>query len=301
MLAESELRILEACASPFLNAHIFRSSVRSEFDNDCRNLVEANGVRLWRPDIILKHGTNNYDHSRNELFRLNPETEEISQYRRYNTGIAFGQETLSLAFGDFDYQLGVCSKGIPDEVDWRNFFSSVNSACIVLASQPELSQWVQFSTWAIAPTYSPGSSSFSGSSSMLPGIYHCEFGAPSVVIAETMVHESSHQWYFIGEQNWAFINDGDKKLYYSPFKGMDRPLRTILQTYHAFVNVEAFYSSRAWLQPDFDVEDGSFMAHLCENLNTIETHIKNSSGLTDEGRTFFNLIASVRKSGATLT
>ena len=63
---------------------------------------------------------------------------------------------------------------------------------------------------------------------------------PAVAIAEILVHEASHQYYFLSARYGSLLNGPDRP-YFSPIKETKRPLSMILLAYHAFANVMLFY------------------------------------------------------------
>jgi HEXXH motif-containing protein len=62
-------------------------------------------------------------------------------------------------------------------------------------------------------------------------------------IAEILVHESSHQYFYLLERLGPVDDGADARRYWSPATGSERPLRRILIAYHAFSNVWLFYQA----------------------------------------------------------
>ncbi|MBL3670872.1 hypothetical protein JL475_33975 [Streptomyces sp. M2CJ-2] len=76
----------------------------------------------------------------------------------------------------------------------------------------------------------------SGSSRELPGFVHVSHGDP-LALAEMLVHECSHQYYYLATRAGSVDDGTDTTLYWSPVKQTGRPIANILLAYHAFGNV----------------------------------------------------------------
>jgi hypothetical protein len=116
-------------------------------------------------------------------------------------------------------------------------------------------------------------------------------------IAEMFVHETSHQYYHILQKFEPVQNPAIEENFFSPVKGVNRPLCMILLAYHAFANVVLFY--RKCL--DAGIEETAqcrhnIARHLPE-LRDMEKSLSSSRSLTDAGRLLYeplaNLIADI--------
>jgi len=107
---------------------------------------------------------------------------------------------------------------------------------------------------------------------------------PNVLeLAETLVHEASHQYFHIllrlGE-----VEDGtDSTLYYSPVKKCKRPIKAILIAYHAFANVLLFYR----LCRESNIAEASNCLQreeiLLPQLSQLESALQTTNALTPLG------------------
>jgi hypothetical protein len=81
----------------------------------------------------------------------------------------------------------------------------------------------------------------SGSSAEESGLIHMSFAPNWAFLAESLVHEASHQ--YMHALRWlGGLDDGsDATLYYSPIKRTGRSLSRIVLSYHAFANILLFY------------------------------------------------------------
>ena len=68
-----------------------------------------------------------------------------------------------------------------------------------------------------------------------------------------LVHESSHQYFYVLQHFGSIADGSDTELYYSPVKRTGRPVTAILLAYHAFANVLLYY--RECLERNLD-DDG---------------------------------------------
>ena len=125
------------------------------------------------------------------------------------------------------------------------------------------------------------------------GIVYISSPCWGIRMAESLIHEASHQYYYAGLQELNWTNLEDEKLYYSPYKRMDRPIERILLTFHAFGNVVLFYRQvlatttnqrlREWTELNLKRHE--------EDLMPFVGHLEKSPGLTREGRRLFETLA----------
>jgi HEXXH motif-containing protein len=104
-------------------------------------------------------------------------------------------------------------------------------------------------------------------------------------LAETFVHECSHQYLHLLELLGPMDTGTDPTLYYSPVKGTGRPIRAILVAFHAFGNVALYYEdvlrrsrsrrARAYCQMHRDKN--------LDDLRIFAEHLHRSPGLTPLG------------------
>jgi HEXXH motif-containing protein len=87
---------------------------------------------------------------------------------------------------------------------------------------------------------SRGTTFFSGGGQDHPGSVYISIHCPSVAIAEMLIHEATHQYFYLLSRYGA-LDQGSAKTYYSPIKRTERPISMILLAHHAFGNVLLFY------------------------------------------------------------
>ncbi len=115
-------------------------------------------------------------------------------------------------------------------------------------------------------------------------------------VAESLIHESSHQYYFLLSRLVDLTND-DGRLFYSPFVGIDRPPDKLLLAYHAFTNVEMFY--RECVRKDLRAAHCELtLAQLKREMGQVQQALANEIDLTPVGQCMFDTLYGYRSSYA---
>jgi HEXXH motif-containing protein len=124
------------------------------------------------------------------------------------------------------------------------------------------------------------------------GIVYVSSPCWGIRMAESLIHEAAHQYFYAAFQELFWTNLEDEKLYYSPYKKMDRPIERILLAYHAFANIVLFYRKvlatttqerlRAWTVPNLKRHE--------EDLAPFSGYLQQSPGLTRDGRRMFETL-----------
>jgi hypothetical protein len=122
-----------------------------------------------------------------------------------------------------------------------------------------------------------------------PGVALMSASDNPIVLAEMMVHESSHQYYYLASRLGATVNagEGEPQRYYSPAVQQDRPLSKILIGYHAFANMLIFY--RTLLRNGFagHAYCTEMEARLSAESEILARPLRDSPLLTTIGRDLF--------------
>jgi len=100
--------------------------------------------------------------------------------------------------------------------------------------------WVGRVLRTIIPVASRGTTFFSGSGQDSPGSVYLSIHCPAVAVAEMLIHEATHQYFYLLSRYGA-LDHGSTNTYYSPIKRTERPISMILLAHHAFGNVLLFY------------------------------------------------------------
>ena len=124
----------------------------------------------------------------------------------------------------------------------------------------------------------------SGSSRLDAGACHMAFPCEPEALAEMLVHESTHQYYYLLTRAGRVEDGTDSDLYFSPAKQCGRPIYFILIAYHAFANVLLF-SSRCLAAGYADPRDylNRNVSELKGWMDTFESHLNQTNALTSIG------------------
>ncbi len=122
----------------------------------------------------------------------------------------------------------------------------------------------------------------SGSSRGLPGFAHMSHG-DQLRLAEMLVHELSHQYYYIGTRLGPVDDGTDDKLYWSPVKQTGRPIANILLAYHAFGNVALLMRQLrdGSAQPAERIAEN--LASVIDDLRPLQEALESTRSLTEVG------------------
>src|SRR5262249_18543782 len=123
--------------------------------------------------------------------------------------------------------------------------------------------WVWRVLRGIIPLWAAEGLTLSSSNPHHPGVVQLSIGQDPLVLAELLVHEASHQYFHLMEYVGPVDDGSDSTLYYSPFKGTERPLRAILLAYHAFANVLLLYRAR---RLEAHGDDRAALDLICQRL-----------------------------------
>jgi HEXXH motif-containing protein len=121
--------------------------------------------------------------------------------------------------------------------------ASFDEGCNLLRDvAPTYGQWVERALRGILISREEDSSKrINGSAEIAPGIIHASSGMRPVDVVEVLVHEASHQYFYMLERAGPMDDGSDSTRYWSPPVGGDRPLSRILIAYHAFANIRLLY------------------------------------------------------------
>jgi HEXXH motif-containing protein len=92
--------------------------------------------------------------------------------------------------------------------------------------------------WRAAPGELPSGSS---SGACIPGVIGIGNHEQPLALADTLVHEASHQYCYIITKLGPLDDGSDQSLYYNPFLEVKRPISRIVLAYHAFANILLFW------------------------------------------------------------
>lgn len=133
-------------------------------------------------------------------------------------------------------------------------------APLALATEPLLAAWrgaltlirsvsPPYATWTerviryIIPLVAPEGAMLNGSQGHRPAEVHMSTPSDPLRLAEMLIHEASHQHFFLATRLGAVDDGSDERLYYSPLVREGRPIERILLAWHAVANILLFYTA----------------------------------------------------------
>ncbi len=111
------------------------------------------------------------------------------------------------------------------------------AAALLRLYAPEYLRWVDRVMRYIIPLKGGSNRIVSGSTRGQSGVSHISVDAGAAEIAEMLVHELAHHYYYLITRLQPVHDGSDENLYYSPIKQRGRPIYFIHLAYHAFANV----------------------------------------------------------------
>jgi hypothetical protein len=138
----------------------------------------------------------------------------------------------------------------------------------------------------------------SGSWEDIPGLIHLSCPHVPVDMAETLVHEAAHQYFYMLERVGPIDDGSDTVLYWSPPIRMNRPLSRILMAFHALVNaLQVYRAVRAANTPDTPYVLANEPA-LRGAIETLNRPLRENQALTALGRGLYGPLAELLEPSA---
>jgi hypothetical protein len=175
----------------------------------------------------------------------------------------------------------------PAQLNGSESVSNLESANDLLSeATPEYAAWITPVVRYLVLTTPPASGFTSGSDRFNAGVVAMSYPIDVVSVAESLVHEAAHQYYFLLESMDELCDPDHDVLYYSPLRKSKRALNNILLAYHAAANILCFYqllrARKARYQPE-----AAELRRVVDDVETLAAHLSNNSALTDTGRSLF--------------
>jgi HEXXH motif-containing protein len=150
---------------------------------------------------------------------------------------------------------------------------------------PEYLSWVDQIMRYVIPLRGGEGRIVSGSTRGDSGVSHISSGSGIPELAEMLVHESSHHYYYLITRLQAVTDGSDESLYFSPIKQCGRPLHYIHLSFHAFANVVLL--GRTVRARGYSDADGYFDRNekeLLPQLAQLEEALSKTRSLTEVGK-----------------
>lgn len=152
---------------------------------------------------------------------------------------------------------------------------------------PIYDQWVQLVIRQVALLEQQIGTVQSGSYQYRYGFIHASAEASVPSLAEALVHEASHQYFYMLSRLGPVDDGTDTKTYFSPFVGRDRPIDRILLACHACANILLFYQ----LCQDNRAPDSGYCASqmdlVYDQFQQLAAPLMNNTSLTWVGRALY--------------
>jgi hypothetical protein len=192
------------------------------------------------------------------------------------------------------------SDGVPDDMIVEDDFHSIfefppvtpeiaaafsSALALIEHHAPSYFTWVDRVLRGVLACRCHASRTRSSSWMHAPGIILVSCSDNPIELAEMLVHECSHQHYYLVSRIGPVVNGaGDSREYYSPAVQRMRPLGKLLVGYHAFANVLLFYRTLLENGLAGNAYCVSLEARLTSEVEELEAPLRDNPVLTDIGR-----------------
>jgi len=167
---------------------------------------------------------------------------------------------------------------------WDNGLWS-DAYALLLESAPHYAHWALRLLNTIVPIDAPKNHQISASHWHRRGEILMSWRIRPDQLAEILVHEASHQHFFMANMLSQCDDGSDQTLYYSPVVNTKRPLSKILLAYHAFANVILFFHHcRGHLDQKDKTKVDLESKKIMKELKQLEQPLKQSNALTELGQ-----------------
>ena len=171
----------------------------------------------------------------------------------------------------------------PDAAMTGSFGAAIDA---LMSHAPAYGIWVRRLLRGVLVCEAVRSRTRSSSWKEAPGLVLMSHTDDLSLIAEMLVHECSHQYFYL--LNWLgpFDDETDHELYYSPAVGRARPLNKILIAYHAFANVLLMYQD--FRADGFDVTGcDRVIGRLTHDVEALDRPLRNNPSLGATGKALY--------------
>ncbi len=133
----------------------------------------------------------------------------------------------------------------------------------------------------------------SGSTPGNQGLIYVSSPLPVARLAESLVHEASHQYFQTAETMHRFTGmAADERVYWSPYAGQNRHIDLILFAFHAFANVTVFYQQvlRGQIDDELRAHAERTLAFHRPHIRLFKGYLGSSEELTPAGHALFRTV-----------
>lgn len=160
--------------------------------------------------------------------------------------------------------------------------AGVDALDLLAVHAPHYSAWVMHLLRKVVPLAPKPGQWNSGGDNYQWGLIYSSAMGDALPIAETVIHEITHQYLFLATRLGPIDDGTETRLFYSPVRGIPRPIEFIVIAYHAFANVYLFYDELARCGVE-EARSREQLTTLLPQLRTLEEAIDATSALTSIG------------------
>lgn len=154
---------------------------------------------------------------------------------------------------------------------------------------PGMAGWVRQVLRGVAPCRPEAAfRAVSGSNEHLPGIIHASHPLGRFDLAEILLHEAAHQYFYLLERLGPLDDGSDGQLYWSPPIRKARPLSRILMAFHALANVRLFYERCRGTGAEAEAYLSRNLASMDEAVAALGSPLHGNPALTGLGRAVYD-------------
>ncbi|KIG12511.1 hypothetical protein DB30_01328 [Enhygromyxa salina] len=111
-------------------------------------------------------------------------------------------------------------------------------------------------------------------------------GGPSWQLAESLVHETAHQYYYFTKRLGPLVDPNDTDLYMSSLVGRHRPIEMVLAAWHAAANIVCLHTLLLARRPRDAPPSGAVIQARADYLQ-LTSVLKTSRSLSLLGEALF--------------
>lgn len=192
------------------------------------------------------------------------------------------------------HALAVEGDNLNETIDETTTLTIRSAIALLRDITPVYYEWITRVLRYISIVESPQDGVRSGSVAGAWGAIFISRTGNSLQVAESLVHEASHQYYNVLSLMSALVDSSDRRLYYSPVKQDMRPLERILTAYHAVVNIVGFYREYLARQPH-DQHAHQLLKTMSQQMAQLQDTLRTADSLTTFGKTFLDSTLSIHR------
>ncbi len=162
---------------------------------------------------------------------------------------------------------------------------------LISKHSPRYINWVDRSLSCLASSNSPKRGS--GSHPSFPGLLVMSNDPRPSAIAEMLVHEASHQYFFMATLLGPVDDGSDAQQYYSPLVGRARPIDKLLLSFHALGNMMLLFRNCIASGIDDSGYCRTRLASITSQINQVGEALQKTTSLTQLGKALWEPLSKL--------